>query len=63
MYHTMEALNKQIMAEDAGAPSTVTVEGKHPRRFEVLLNLTETIATVTIGAGFLLLVAACLAAV
>lgn len=29
---------------------------------DTLLNMTETIATLTIGAGFLLLVAACLSA-
>lgn len=29
---------------------------------DTLLNLSETIATMTIGAGFLLLVAACLSA-
>ena len=59
MYRTMEALNNQTLLTEV-KPS-LTKEDKRDSRFEALLNLTETIATLTIGAGFLLLVAACLA--
>ncbi len=62
MYRTMEALNTQPLLTEVDPSSGVNKEEKKTRRFEALLNLTETIATLTIGAGFLLLVAACLAA-
>ncbi len=60
MYRTTEALNNQGLLTEVKASGNK--EEKRSRRFEALLDLTETIATLTIGAGFLLLVAACLAA-
>ena len=50
MYRTMET------------KATSGKEEKSFLRFEVLLDLTETVATLTMGAGFLLLVAVCLSA-
>ena len=55
MYRTMEVMNNQALLPE-------NREEKQARRFDALLDLTETIATLTIGGGFLLLVAACLAA-
>lgn len=52
--------------KEAHCKKTNSREGLHPKEktklfsVESLLDLTETIATLTIGAGFLLLVAACL---
>ncbi len=60
MYRTMEARTDSALL--TGAEHSVPKEDKKARRFEALLDLTETIATVTVCAGFLLLVAACLAA-
>ncbi len=59
MYRTMETQNHRTLLGEI-KPS-LAEEEKKVSRFEALLNLTETIATLTIGAGFLLLVAACLA--
>ncbi len=60
MYRTMEVMNNQALLTEV--KTSGNKEEKRSRRFETLLDLTETIATLTIGAGFLLLVAACLAA-
>lgn len=60
MYRTMEALNNQSLPVEVNISENR--EEKQARRFEALLDLTETIATLAIGGGFLLLVAACLAA-
>ncbi len=59
MYRTMETLNDRALLPETKAERSK--EEKRSLRFEALLDLTETIATFTIGAGFLLLVAACLA--
>ena len=61
MYRTMEVMNNQALPMEVKLPENR--EEKQARRFDALLDLTETIATLTIGGGFLLLVAACLAAI
>lgn len=58
MYRTMETLNQEAVIPEKRPCGSK--EGKKARRLEALLDLTETIATLTIGAGFLLLVATCL---
>ena len=59
MYRTNETMNR----ESFGTEEVLSTEEKG-KFFSVdtLLDLTETIATMTMGAGFLLLVAAWLAA-
>ena len=59
MYRNMEVIVEE-QKNRAGLMAMKKSEKRDP--VETLLNLTEAIATLTIGAGFLLLVAACLSA-
>ncbi|MBR6825991.1 MAG: hypothetical protein IKM59_05535 [Oscillospiraceae bacterium] len=56
--------NMEVIVEEQKNRGTLMGMEKSTKRdpVETLLNLTEAIATLTIGAGFLLLVAACLSA-
>ena len=59
MYRNMEVIVEE-QKNRGGLMAMKKSEKRDP--VETLLNLTEAIATLTIGAGFLLLVAACLSA-
>ena len=57
MYRTKEQINKGLEIKE----ESLCQEGERLFSVDALLNLTETIATMAMAAGFLLLVAAWLA--